>query len=207
MLFGVEWGIRIEEKALVPVTVQGLLHAEKPGFEPGLRLSHTTPLAGEPLRPLGYFSMSSKYESGGERGIRTPGAFGASPVFKTGAINRSAISPNRTSEPTIARFPFPVKVFAYFAQGRRPWDEFSTHAISLSMKKPPLGFAWAAAYLALTGRTATSGTVPGRSWHCDTHDCCAAPHPPCCGRCRSARGTAALLLPDPFPPAEDGDPA
>ena len=47
--------------------------AEKPGFEPGLRLTHTTPLAGEPLRPLGYFSMSSKYEIGGERGIRTPG--------------------------------------------------------------------------------------------------------------------------------------
>ena len=36
--------------------------AEKPGFEPGLRLTHTTPLAGEPLRPLGYFSMSSVYE-------------------------------------------------------------------------------------------------------------------------------------------------
>ena len=32
--------------------------AEKPGFEPGLPLSSTTPLAGEPLRPLGYFSMS-----------------------------------------------------------------------------------------------------------------------------------------------------
>ena len=30
--------------------------AEKEGFEPSLRLSHTTPLAGEPLRPLGYFS-------------------------------------------------------------------------------------------------------------------------------------------------------
>ena len=37
------------------------IHAEKPGFEPGLRLSHTTPLAGEPLRPLGYFSMSRRY--------------------------------------------------------------------------------------------------------------------------------------------------
>ena len=36
--------------------------AEKPGFEPGLRLTHTTPLAGEPLRLLGYFSMSSVYE-------------------------------------------------------------------------------------------------------------------------------------------------
>ena len=32
--------------------------AEKPGFEPGRRLSHPTPLAGEPLRPLGYFSIT-----------------------------------------------------------------------------------------------------------------------------------------------------
>ena len=29
--------------------------AQKEGFEPSLRLSHTTPLAGEPLEPLGYF--------------------------------------------------------------------------------------------------------------------------------------------------------
>ncbi len=35
----------------------GFLVAEKPGFEPGRRLSHPTPLAGEPLRPLGYFSV------------------------------------------------------------------------------------------------------------------------------------------------------
>ena len=58
-------------------TFPGFL-AEKPGFEPGLRLTHTTPLAGEPLRPLGYFSMSSSYavkKTGGERGIRTPGTF------------------------------------------------------------------------------------------------------------------------------------
>ena len=30
--------------------------AEKEGFEPSRQLSHPTPLAGEPLRPLGYFS-------------------------------------------------------------------------------------------------------------------------------------------------------
>ena len=35
--------------------------AEKEGFEPSLRLSHTTPLAGEPLRPLGYFSLKSSF--------------------------------------------------------------------------------------------------------------------------------------------------
>ena len=65
--------------------------AEKEGFEPSLRSSRTTPLAGEPLRPLGYFSMPkddlymhrvsenipklSCRKNGGERGIRTPGAF------------------------------------------------------------------------------------------------------------------------------------
>lgn len=33
--------------------------AQKAGFEPALRLSHTTPLAGEPLEPLGYFCLDS----------------------------------------------------------------------------------------------------------------------------------------------------
>ena len=32
--------------------------AEKAGFEPALRSTHTTPLAGEPLEPLGYFSIT-----------------------------------------------------------------------------------------------------------------------------------------------------
>ena len=32
--------------------------AEKQGFEPWLRFTRTTPLAGEPLRPLGYFSTA-----------------------------------------------------------------------------------------------------------------------------------------------------
>ena len=35
--------------------------AEKEGFEPSLRLTHTTPLAGEPLRPLGYFSINAEF--------------------------------------------------------------------------------------------------------------------------------------------------
>ena len=48
--------------------------AEKEGFEPSRRLSQPTPLAGEPLRPLGYFRM--RYEkTGGESGIRTHGCF------------------------------------------------------------------------------------------------------------------------------------
>lgn len=36
----------------------GLGLAEKQGFEPWLRFTRTTPLAGEPLRPLGYFSTA-----------------------------------------------------------------------------------------------------------------------------------------------------
>ena len=34
--------------------------AEKEGFEPSRQLPHPTPLAGEPLRPLGYFSTAYK---------------------------------------------------------------------------------------------------------------------------------------------------
>ena len=48
--------------------------AEKEGFEPSRQLSRPTPLAGEPLRPnLG--TSPYEYVIGGERGIRTPGAF------------------------------------------------------------------------------------------------------------------------------------
>ena len=36
----------------------GFILAEKAGFEPALRLPRTTPLAGEPLQPLGYFSIA-----------------------------------------------------------------------------------------------------------------------------------------------------
>ena len=35
--------------------------AQKAGFEPALRFSHTTPLAGEPLEPLGYFCMALSF--------------------------------------------------------------------------------------------------------------------------------------------------
>ncbi len=35
-------------------------------------------------------------EVGGERGIRTPGSLSTSTVFKTAALNRSAISPRKT---------------------------------------------------------------------------------------------------------------
>ena len=46
------------KKALFPECLICL--AEKQGFEPWLRFSRTTPLAGEPLRPLGYFSVSAE---------------------------------------------------------------------------------------------------------------------------------------------------
>ena len=43
-----------------PTRIIGLgFVAEKQGFEPWLRFSRTTPLAGEPLRPLGYFSATA----------------------------------------------------------------------------------------------------------------------------------------------------
>ena len=56
--------------------IPGLSLAEKERFELSLRFTRTTPLAGEPLRPLGYFSIWLDIcKNGGERGIRTPGAF------------------------------------------------------------------------------------------------------------------------------------
>ena len=36
--------------------------AQKEGFEPSRRLPQPTPLAGEPLRPLGYFCMTDCYK-------------------------------------------------------------------------------------------------------------------------------------------------
>ena len=38
-----------------PRMISGLLMAQKEGFEPSRRFTQPTPLAGEPLRPLGYF--------------------------------------------------------------------------------------------------------------------------------------------------------
>ena len=70
--------------------------AEKKGFEP-LRAFYTpTPLAGEPLRPLGYFSESFYYMKQKEwrrEWDSNPRPVSGSPVFKTGSLNRSDISP------------------------------------------------------------------------------------------------------------------
>ena len=47
-----------KEKSLDPLKIKAFLLAEKEGFEPSRRFTRPTPLAGEPLRPLGYFSRS-----------------------------------------------------------------------------------------------------------------------------------------------------
>ena len=49
--------------------------AEKEGFEPSRPLTRPTPLAGEPLQPLEYFSNCVQCYYGGEGGIRTHGPF------------------------------------------------------------------------------------------------------------------------------------
>ena len=69
--------------------------AQKEGFEPSRRFTQPTPLAGEPLRPLGYFCKTEfQYEIGWRRERDSnPRCLSASLVFKTSAINHSAISP------------------------------------------------------------------------------------------------------------------
>jgi len=42
--------------------------------------------------------MELRRKSGGEGGIRTPDTLSGMPVFKTGAINRSATSPGASDE-------------------------------------------------------------------------------------------------------------
>ncbi len=51
--------------------------ARKEGFEPSHRLPQSTPLAGEPLEPLGYFRMVDRYKIVAEReGFEPPVPFG-----------------------------------------------------------------------------------------------------------------------------------
>ena len=84
--------------------------AEKPGFEPGRRLSHPTPLAGEPLRPLGYFSICIWRR---ERDSN-PRCLSTSLVFKTSAINHSAISPCKPANMIISDAEEVVNIYALF---------------------------------------------------------------------------------------------
>ena len=66
-------------------------------LNPRAGFSQPTPLAGEPLRPLGYFCVCNCQDKEGENlaervGFEPTDAC-ASPVFKTGSFNRSDISP------------------------------------------------------------------------------------------------------------------
>ena len=73
--------VRRMEKALKAFSIAFRAFSElarKEGFEPSHVVWTSTPLAGEPLRPLGYFRMGRKtacpvLKNGGESGIRTHG--------------------------------------------------------------------------------------------------------------------------------------
>ena len=59
-----------------PLRLQGFTWRGRRDLNPRAGFIQPTPLAGEPLRPLGYFRRSMVfYEIGGESGIRTHGCF------------------------------------------------------------------------------------------------------------------------------------
>ena len=66
--------------------------AEKEGFEPSRPLTRPTPLAGEPLQPLEYFSIFS-WRRGWDS---NPRPITESLIFKTSSLNRSDTSPDVT---------------------------------------------------------------------------------------------------------------
>ena len=72
--------------------------AQKEGFEPSRRFTQPTPLAGEPLRPLGYFRKTGDIKIWRRERDSNPRYLSVSLVFKTSAINRSAISPSRLNQ-------------------------------------------------------------------------------------------------------------
>ena len=75
----------------------GTFLAQKEGFEPSRAFYTPTPLAGEPLRPLGYHSESKKQyfeEIWRREWDSNPRPVAGSLVFKTSSLNRSDISPN-----------------------------------------------------------------------------------------------------------------
>ena len=81
--------------------IPGLFTAEKERFELSLRFTRTTPLAGEPLRPLGYFSTWSVCTKWRRERDSNPRCLSASLVFKTSAINHSAIPPRAAADSLI----------------------------------------------------------------------------------------------------------
>ncbi len=83
-------------------------------MNPRAGLIQPTPLAGEPLRPLGYFSICQVVRSVcgngnvAERVGFEPTDTCVSPVFKTGSFNRSDISPSKKG-----LFPEDLNIIAY----------------------------------------------------------------------------------------------
>jgi hypothetical protein len=70
--------------------------AERVGFEPTVQLPRR--ILSKDVLSATQPSLQIKTTNGGERGIRTPGEFHPTTVFKTAALNRSAISPNAKIE-------------------------------------------------------------------------------------------------------------
>ena len=88
---------KAQQKSLEPLRFQAFLLARKEGFEPSHVVWTSTPLAGEPLRPLGYFRVwicphHRSNQKMAERVGFEPTDVCTSPVFKTGSLNHSDIS-------------------------------------------------------------------------------------------------------------------
>ena len=72
--------------------------AGRVGFEPTAELNPSTHLAGEPNRPLWHLPSIRLLIAAEGEGFEPPVAF-TTPVFKTGAIGRSAIPPGALGLP------------------------------------------------------------------------------------------------------------
>ena len=83
-----------KEETLESLRFQGFLWRGRRDLNPRAGFIQPTPLAGEPLRPLGYFRRSGfTFEKLAERVGFEPTGTCAPPVFKTGSFNHSDISP------------------------------------------------------------------------------------------------------------------
>ena len=89
---------RCKEKRKKPSVYWTSSLAQKEGFEPSRRFTQPTPLAGEPLRPLGYFCKTGDIKIWRRERDSNPRYLSVSLVFKTSAINRSAISPSQSNQ-------------------------------------------------------------------------------------------------------------
>ena len=109
-----------KEKTLEPLQFQGFLWRGRRDLNPRAGFIQPTPLAGEPLRPLGYFRVyRCSFKNLAERVGFEPTGTCAPPVFKTGSFNHSDISPFRRrrllNTPYSIAYPPPVcqQVFAH----------------------------------------------------------------------------------------------